>query len=59
MFFALLGWTGMVTDATKVWGANPTIWFVLGLIIAVALTASEQALVESLRLPTVVIGPFG
>ena len=30
-----------------------------GLIIAVALTASEQALVESLRLPTVVIGPFG
>ena len=30
-----------------------------GLIISVALTASEQALVESLRLPTVVIGPFG
>ena len=44
MFFALLGWTGMVTDATKVWGANPTIWFVLGLIIAVAAAVGDTVL---------------
>lgn len=30
-----------------------------GLIMAVPLTVGEQALVESLRLPTVMIGPFG
>ena len=36
MFFALLGWTGMVRDVDKVWGANPTIWFVVGLVIAIA-----------------------
>lgn len=44
MFFALLGWTGMVRDVDKVWGANPTIWFVLGLIIAVAAAIGDTVL---------------
>lgn len=44
MFFALLGWTGMVRDLAKVWGASPTIWFVLGLIIAVAAAIGDTVL---------------
>lgn len=44
MFFALLGWTGMVRDVAKVWGANPTIWFALGLIIAVAAAIGDTVL---------------
>lgn len=44
MFFALLGWTGMVRDVAKVWGASPTIWFVLGLIIAVSAAIGDTVL---------------
>lgn len=44
MFFALLGWQGHVKDMSKVWGLNPTIWLVLGLVVAVAAAIADTAL---------------
>lgn len=44
MFFALLGWTGIARDVGKVWGANPTIWFVIGLLVTVAAAIADTVL---------------
>lgn len=44
MFFALLGWTGMVRDASAVWGMKPLVWFVIGVVVAVAAAVADLVL---------------